>query len=164
MARRIEHRSEFPHDAATVYRTVVDREYLSKRLTELGGNDPAIVRHTASEDSASFALRHGIDGADLPPAVRTIVGGDLTIDREESWRRRPDGGYTGEVVVGVAGMPGELRGEQTLRDSGTGSVLTVAGNVSVPVPFVGGKVEETIGHHLRSLLDAEHEFTLRWLG
>lgn len=142
---------------------LTDKDFLTARLAELGGSGAHIAEHSASADLASFRLRHGIDSGDLPPAVRTLVGGDITIDRQETWRREGDGDYRGEVTVTVPGMPGELRGQQRLHDSGAGSVLAVDGELRVPIPLVGGKVEETVAGHLRDLLDRERTFTRRRL-
>jgi hypothetical protein len=110
----------------------------------------------------SYRLRHGVAAKNLPPAVRTILGGDLTIDRAETWQ--PDGDrFTGTVRVTIPGMPGDLTGDMTLADTADGSEHLVLGKVSVPIPLVGGRVEESVSEQIGKLLDAEHRFTQDWL-
>jgi hypothetical protein len=164
MARRIDHRSRFRWDAKTVYTTLVDPAYLDARLAALGGQHAQLAERTVEPDGrATVKLRHGVAGENLPPAVRTLLGGDLMIDRAETWRPLESGGYSGTVSVTIPAMPGEMGGTQRLSDAGTGSELIVDGSVSIPIPFVGGKIEETVVGQITKLLDAEHAFTQDWL-
>jgi uncharacterized protein DUF2505 len=163
MARRIDHRSRSRWDAHTVYAALVDEGYLKQRLVALGGQNAELVARTAGADGASLKLRHGVAAQDLPQAVRVLLGGDLRIDRTETWRPDPAGGYTGTVTVTIPSMPGQMGGTQRLRDTGQGSELVVDGSVEIPIPFVGGRIEETVVGQIAQLLDAEHAFTEEWL-
>ncbi|HEX3792642.1 MAG TPA: DUF2505 domain-containing protein [Pseudonocardiaceae bacterium] len=165
MARRIEHRSRSTWDAKTVYKALVDPAYLRDRLAAIGGKGAELVNRRSTADQVEFQLRHGVAAGDLPAAVRTLLGGDLTIDRRETWRPGPDGGYVGTVEVTIPGMPGDLSGTQLLRDlDGGGSELVVDGTVRVSIPLFGGKIEESVTDQISKLLDSEHEFTQEWLG
>ena len=164
MARRIEHRTRSASDAKTVYATVVNADYLTARLTALGGKNAALNDYTQSESTASYRLRHGVAAQDLPPAIRPLLGGDLKIDRVETWRAESDGSYAGTVRVTIPGMPGDLTGKMKLADlDGGGSQVLITGAVSIPIPLFGGKVEEAVADQLGKLLDAEQKFTENWL-
>jgi hypothetical protein len=164
MARRIEHRTRSAWGPKTVFSALVDVEYLNERLAVLGGRGAAVLRHDKSDDRVSYQLRHGVEGRNLPSAVRTVLGGDLTIERFETWQAR-GAGYTGTVRVTIPGMPGELAGTMALTgDDASGAEHLTDGVVKIPIPLVGGKVEEAIVGQLRDLLDAEHRFTEEWLG
>jgi hypothetical protein len=164
MARRIDHRTRSRWNAKTVYTTLVDAAYLNARLAVLGGRTAQLVEHDVRPDGATIKLRHGVAAENLPPAVRMLLGGDLMIDRTETWRVDPAGGYTGNVSVTIPAMPGELGGTQRLADTGSeGSELVLNGSVSIPIPLVGGRIEETVAGQIASLLDSEHDFTEGWL-
>jgi hypothetical protein len=164
MARRIDHRTRSRWNAKTVYTTLVDPAYLNERLKVLGGKTAQLADHRVEPDGgATIKLRHGVAAESLPPAVRMILGGDLMIDRAETWRPDGSGGYAGTVSVTIASMPGELGGTQRLTDSGTGSELVLDGSVSIPIPLVGGRIEETVVGQIASLLDSEHAFTEKWI-
>lgn len=145
-----------------VYAVLTDRQYLVDRLALLGGPGATVLEHEAGQEHAWFRLRHGIAGGDLPQVIRPLLRGDLTVDRAERWRV-DGGGYLGEVTVTVPGMPGELAGTFQLSGEGDRSTMLMSGSVSIPLPLVGGKVEQTVEGHLRALLDAEHDFATRWL-
>jgi hypothetical protein len=164
MARRIEHRTRSASDAKTVYAAVVDADYLKARLAALGGKNAALHDYQRSDSAASYRLRHGVASQDLPAAIRPLLGGDLKIDRVEKWRAEPDGTYSGTVRVTIPGMPGDLTGTMRLTDlDGGGSTVLITGNVSIPIPIFGGKVEEAVADQLGKLLDAEQKFTENWL-
>jgi hypothetical protein len=164
MARRIDHRARSRWDARTVFTTLVDPAFLNARLAALGGTHAQLVEHSVEPDGrARVALRHGVAGESLPPAVRTLLGGDLMIDRVETWRPNPSSGYTGTVSVTIPAMPGELGGTQRLADVDGGSELTIDGSVNIPIPFVGGRIEETVAEQIGKLLDSEQAFAEEWL-
>lgn len=146
-----------------MHAALTDPEYLRARLAVLGGKGAELIDLTRNGDTVEYHVKHGVAAADLPSAVRTLLGGDLTLDRVETWRSA-DNGYTGTVRVTLPGMPGELSG--TMRLTGlaeSGSERIVDGTVKIPIPLIGGKVEETVSGQLDRLLDAEDEFTEKWL-
>lgn len=147
-----------------MYSTLVDPAYLNERLAALGGTGASLANHTVGADGVvSYRLRHGVAGGDLPGPVRTLLGGDLMIDRDETWRPDPAGGYRGTVRVTLPAMPGELGGTMRLTDANSGSELVIDGSVGIPIPFVGGKIEETVAGQLAHVLDTEDTFTREWL-
>jgi hypothetical protein len=121
-----------------------------------------------TEDGARFQTRQGVPVDKLPSLARTVVGGDLLIDRSESWRREEDGHYTGEIAAEVAGAPCSITGSMWLRDivapTGTAvSELVVEGSVKVTVPFVSGKLEDLVVDQVQKMLVDEDNFTAAWL-
>lgn len=168
MARRIEHRSTSEWPAARVYEALIDIDYLTDRLAEIGGSNAALLQHVAIEDGARFQVRQGVHADALPSVARTVVGDDLKIDRSESWRREEDGHYTGEIAAEIAGAPCSITGSMWLRDLAepAGSAVSefvVSGSVRVNVPFLGGKLEDLIVDQVQKLLSEEENFTTEWL-
>lgn len=147
-----------------MYTTLVDPAFLRARLAELGGKGATLGDHRVEPDGrVSYRLRHGVEAKNLPPAVRTLLGGDLTVDRAETWRPDPAGGYAGTVAVTIPGMPGDLGGTIRLTDADSGSTLVLTGEVRIPIPLVGGRIEETVADQISKLLDNEHAFAEHWL-
>ena len=147
-----------------MYAAVVNADYLNQRLVALGGTNAALFDYKQNGEATSYRLRHGVAAQDLPAAIRPLLGGDLKIDRVESWRAEPDGSYSGTVRVTIPGMPGDLTGAMKLNDvPGGGSQVLVTGSVSIPIPLFGEKVEESVADQLGKLLDAEQKFTESWL-
>jgi hypothetical protein len=163
MPQQIDFRSPLPFPAAEVYATMIDPDYLRARLQEIGGPGAALLEHSADAGGARYRLRHGLDTSMLPPLVQSLVPGDLVIERTESIRLRGPGDYAGEVDVQIPGTPVSARGRSELRDRPPRSEFAVQAEVTVNVPFIGGRIEETVAGQVHQLLVAETAFTERWM-
>jgi hypothetical protein len=164
MSRQIDFRSVSPHPADEVYATMVDPDYLRARLERIGGPGANLLEHSADVQGARYRLRLGLDGKDLPAVVRSVLPGNLTIERNERWSRQDSGRYLGDVDVTIPGAPASATGGMRLRDLPEGgSELNVRADVRVSVPLIGAKIEGVVGEQVQRLLTAETAFTDEWL-
>ncbi|WP_436492613.1 DUF2505 domain-containing protein [Actinokineospora sp. HUAS TT18] len=162
MGSRIEHRAGFTRPAAEVHAAFVDRAFLDERLSRLGGKNAELLDYTANGAGVTFKLRQGVPAEKLPSVVRTLIKGDLIVERVESWR--PDGAaFGGTTSATVSAVPGDIKGTFRLADTGGGSEWSTTGDVKVSVPFIGGKIESVIAEQVTKLLAAEAEFAAEWL-
>jgi uncharacterized protein YidB (DUF937 family) len=155
----MEHRAAFAAPAKSVHAAVVDRAFLAERLEALGGANATIVDHTESGGAVTFRVRQGLAAEHLPSVVRTLLKGDLVVDRTETWR----GDLAGTVTATIPGVPGEIKGVTRLKDAGEGSEWVTTIEVRVGIPIVGGKLERVIGEQVTKLLANEAAFTAEWL-
>ena len=164
MSRQIDFRSSSSHPADEVYATMVDPDYLRARLDRIGGPGASLLEHSAGLEGARYVLRLGLDAKDLPSAVRSVLPGNLTIERDERWSRQDSGRYLADVAVTIPGAPASASGGMRLQDlSDGGSELHVRADVKVSVPLIGGKIEGVVGDQVQRLLAAEAAFTESWL-
>ena len=134
MSRQVDFRSPLPHPADAVFAVMIDPDYLRARLQQIGGPGAALLEHTVTGDGARYRLR-----------------------------RQGPGSYAGDVEVQVPGTPVTASGRSTLRDAAPGSEFAVHADVTVNVPLLGGRIEETIVGNIGQLLTAETKFTESWL-
>jgi len=158
MARRIEHHTTSPHSAEKVFGAMVDETYLRDRLAAIGGNDAELVTYSTSGDRTSYQLKQGVPAEHLPSIAKSLLGGDLVIQRVENWAAG-----AGTVEVALVGVPGRLDGSFTITGNGAGSKTTLVGEVKVSIPLMGGKLEKLIAEQVVVLLNKESEFTSEWL-
>jgi hypothetical protein len=163
MPHPIDYRSSSPYPAERMFAAMSDPEYLRARLARMGGKDAALVEHSANGGTVRYRLRQGLDRALLPSFVQALVPGDLLIERVEELRAEPAGGYRGDVAVRVPGTPVTAGGMMALADTATGSDFAVRAQVTVNVPFMGGRIEATIAEQVLNLLAAETGFTREWI-
>ncbi|MDQ3405111.1 MAG: DUF2505 domain-containing protein [Actinomycetota bacterium] len=162
MASRIEHRAAFTAPASTAHSALVDRAFLAERLRVLGGKGAALLDYSETGGVVTYRLRQGVDAERLPSVARTVIKGDLIVERTETWRG--DGAvFTGTTAATVAGVPGDIKGSYRLADNGPGSELITRAEVKVRIPLVGGKIESVIGEQVTRLLATEAEFAATWL-
>jgi hypothetical protein len=163
MSTQFDYRHTWSFPADEVYATMVNPDFLRARLEQIGGPGAALLEHSADTDGARYRLRHGLDPKDLPAVVRTVLSGDIVIERAESWKRDGAGSYTGDTRVTIPGTPGSATGVMRLRDTAEGSELHNRIEVTVKVPIIGGKIEESVTGQVRDLLESESVFTEEWL-
>lgn len=163
MPRQLDYRSTSSHSADDVYATMVDPEYLHARLAQIGGPGADLLEYRADTEGASYVVRHGLDAKDLPSVVRSMLPGNLIIERNESWNRQDAGHYTGNVTVAIDGTPASAAGGMRLQDVNGGSELAIRATVTVNVLLIGGKIEAVVSEQVRNLLVAESQFTEKWL-
>jgi hypothetical protein len=158
MSRSIDYRCTYPTEVGRTFATLADPVYLRARLAAVGGPDSELLEHARDGDGVRYRLRFALPNHVLPPIVQPLVGDRLVIERTESLH--PDGdGYRGDVAVAVPGAPVGAVGDMALRPAGSGSEFAVHADVTVRVPLIGGRIEESIAGNIRQLLVLESEFT-----
>lgn len=165
MTSRMELRHPYPVPGPRLVALFTDPEFLRAKLDAVGGPGARLLAVRAGEATAGTAngavtveLRQAVPAAALPSVARSLVPGDLAIERTERWTPRG-----GTVHATVAGAPGEITGQWLLDPAPDGCVLAGRLAVTIGVPLVGGRLERAVLDGLAQLLDTEHRFTLRWL-
>ena len=158
MPSRFEHRATFAATADDVLSTLVDQAFLTARVRDIGGKSAALLDHELAGDTAAFRLRQGVDAGRLPSAVRSILNGDLVVEREERWR-----GFESAGRATIGGVPAQISSRGQLAGRGGGSELLIRAEVKVSIPLLGGKIEKVVVEQVTKLLAAEAEYAEKWL-
>lgn len=95
----------------------------------------------------------------IPSFAQKFVGDTINIVQKESWSSPTQG----DITVTIPGKPGDMSGTAVLKESGSGTVETVALTVKVNIPLVGGKLEGLIAGLLEKALVAENTVGREWL-
>ncbi len=162
MPSRFEHRANFPVPVATVYSTLVDETFLTARLRDIGGKGAALLSHSSTDGGAAYKLRQGVDANRLPGPVKSILNGDLVVEREERWRPGGDG-FESAGRATISGVPAEITSRGRLTGRGAGAELAITAEVKVSIPLLGGKIEKVVAEQVTKLLAAEAEYAEKWL-
>ena len=149
---------DFAASPEVVHAKLIDRAFLEGRLEATGGLDPAVVRLDTSGDETTVVSRQSIPSSALPSMVAAMIPGDPVTERTEVWRPTPDG-FDADLNVVIKGAPASLKGTITLRPATGGSVMSVQGAASVPIPLFGTKVEQIVVEQVTELLNREATYT-----
>ena len=99
-------------------------------------------------------------GTDLVPSfARKFVGDTIALVQREEWSSPTESRFE----VSIPGKPGDLTGTARLVQSGPDAVETVAMEVKVSIPLVGGKLEDLVAGLMRDAFRAENKVGLKWL-
>jgi uncharacterized protein YndB with AHSA1/START domain len=137
--------------------------------------DPAFRQRVCE---ALRAFRHDVtiepDGAEMsvvvdqtqpaqgiPSFAKKVVGEDIRIVQREEW----DDDQHASLTLEIPGKPGRFDGRIALvaAPGGDGTVETVAGDVKVKLPMIGGRLEGLIGDLLHKALESEQRVGRAWL-
>lgn len=164
MSSQFDYHADADIPAASMFAATVDADCIRARLAAMGGPGAALLEHRADADGARFRVRHGLNTDDLPPAVRSFVPGNIEIDRVETWTRSADGSYDAHADVDVTATPASATATMRLADEAVpaSSRLDIQTDVTVKVPFLGGRIEQSVGGQINQLLALETAFILDW--
>ncbi len=124
---------------------VLERQKVTRGSVVIDG-DVVIIEQVRSTDG-------------IPSSARSFVGDEIVIVQTETWTSPT----AADLELAIPGKPGEAVGTMSFAESGGTTTETVALEVSVRIPFVGGKVEAMIAGLVGEALDREHEVGVEWL-
>lgn len=141
-----------------------ERAYWIDRLADYGGDSIVLdcldvdagdaVRVVTTQD-----MRHDM----LPGGLAKVFPGDLTVHRQETWRRGDGESVSGEVHITATGAPLVGLGTATLAPLPAGSRLRFSGTVQVKIPLLGGQVERYICGQVCAEIPGIQRFTADWI-
>lgn len=158
MASRLALRHRYPAPPERIRQVLTDRQYLRDKLRAVGGSRAELVSWEQDERGVTVVLHQAVPDDALPSFLRSVLPGDLTIRRTETWTNSG-----GSVHAVVDGAPGTVTGTMRLEPDPAGCVLGAQLTAEVGLPLVGGKVEKVITDSVGRLMEVEYRFTLEWL-
>jgi hypothetical protein len=102
--------------------------------------------------------------ADVPDLIKRFVGDEIEIVSTEIWTA-PDAAAnrTADLLIEIPGKPAQMRGSIRIEPVGAATVESVDGDISVNVPFVGGRIEGEIAKAIRAAIAEEADVGAAWL-
>jgi hypothetical protein len=154
--KRITHQLTYP--GATVEQvtgmlmTPAFREAVCEAQKDVQKSEVTIDGTTVTIDQTQGADR-------IPGFAKKFVGSEIRILQEERWTSPTHG----DVTVTIPGKPGHIAGSVDVAAVGDGVIETVALEIRVSIPLVGGKIESLLGEKLTHTLETENRVGRTWL-
>ncbi len=115
-----------------------------------------VLRHEVRIEGAGAGMHVVLDrvqgAGGIPSFASRFIGDEINIVQEESWRTAEHF----DVTVTIPGKPGEMSGAATLSEAGGVTTESVAMDIRVRIPLVGGKIEKLLADMLRAALVSEN--------
>lgn len=116
-----------------------------------------------ADGTVTVCVTQHVGGELLPGPISKVVPGHVRMLHSETWRPSGDRQIHGQIRVSASGGLGSGRAENWLTPAGNGSQLRSTVLMEVKIPFVGGRLEKTIGTGLAEGIPAVLEFTTTWI-
>ncbi len=155
---KFSHEIRYAAGADDVYAMLGEQSF-REQVCEASGALEHTVQVTPSAAGMDAVVDRTMPAEGLPSFATKFVGDRIEVVQKETWTSPTEA----TLEVSIPGKPGHLRGTVTLTESGGETVETVAGELKVSIPLVGGKLESLIAGLLRDALRAEERVGRSWL-
>jgi hypothetical protein len=158
-AVKFSHQLRYDAAPADVYRMLGDPAFREKACAAAGALRQDV---TVSPDGDGMRVR--VDQTQpaqgIPAFAAKFVGEEIRIVQTEQWA----GPASAEFTLEIPGKPGRCTGTIALAENGSGgTVETVAGDLKVNIPLVGGKLEGLIIDLIKAAMRSEENVGRSWL-
>ncbi|WKG04446.1 DUF2505 domain-containing protein [Mycolicibacterium sp. HK-90] len=166
MSRRRQTTMVFDAPAETVYAAYARREYwqaMMDRYDDLTPGKSDLTAFRSDERGIEVEFRQVLPRAELPPILRSVIPLDMAITRRQYLGPFDPDGVNGQYAASVSHAPGRLDGRYVLTGAGAGSRLRADSTCKVPMPLVGGKLEDMVLQSVNDVFTIEGAFTTEWI-
>lgn len=155
---KFQHSTSYAASPADVFAMLTDAEFREAAMRQMRTLSYDVdVQRTG--DTADVTIEQTQAVRKIPDFAKKLVGEEIRIVQRETWTS-PTGG---EIEITVPGKPGVLRGTIALAASGSGTTQTIAGDLKVSIPLIGGKIEAVMADMMKLAMQAEGAAGARWL-
>lgn len=165
MSRSRQSTLKFDASAETMYAVFANGEYWQALMDRYDQLTPG------KSDITAFSCENGIDvefrqvlpRAELPAILRTVVPLDLAITRRQVFEPFGHHGAKGHYTASVSHAPGRLDGRYVLTGAAATCRLQVDSRCKVPMPLIGGRLEDLVLQSVNDVFGIEGAFTAEWI-
>jgi hypothetical protein len=141
-------------------------EYPERKYIALGATAFRMQQFHVTEQTIEVELERDVPvkPSQLPPWVRTMVGGKQTLRHRTRWRRVSPTRINAELDIEPIRLPVRARGVGTIVEIAPERTrMNLTWQVKSRVPLIGDRIERLFADQVRTALDADHAFTLQYL-
>lgn len=154
----IRHQLTYDASPEEVYEMLSDKTFRDKVCDAMGA-----VSHDVVIDRTDEAMSVRIDTTQrtkgMPGFAKKVIGDQTRILQSEGWVPA----QSADLEVELPGKPGHIRGTITLTGDESGTVESFAGEATMNIPLVGGKLEGLIEKLFIKGMDTEQRVGAAWL-
>ena len=127
---------DFAAEPSKVAAMLTDRVFLEKVCVASEAE-----KHSVTVDGAHTTVSRTLPA---PSSIAKFTGSTITIVEDLVWSAAAsDGSRTATFTLGVPGLPVEMLGTARMYVGGKGTRVDYAGDLSVNIPFIGKKLEQS---------------------
>ena len=160
-----------PFDAPveTIYAVYANAAYWQAMMDLYDNLTPGksdLTAFNADESGIEVEFRQVLPRAELPAILRSVIPLDMAIIRKHSFGPfdpNAAGRASGHYTASVSHVPGRLDGRYVFTEVSAGSRLQVDSTCKVPMPLIGGKLEDLVLQSVNDVFTIEGAFTAEWI-
>ncbi|MDQ3484828.1 MAG: DUF2505 domain-containing protein [Actinomycetota bacterium] len=116
------------------------------------------------DDGGTTVTINRLMPADVPGAMKKLVGETVKVVQTEEWGAPDAGGQrTADLLIEIIGQPATMKGTMQLMRTGDSVTSVISGDVRVAVPFFGKKIEPEIAKLILAAIRQEQSLATKRL-
>jgi len=157
---------EFPARLDELWVAFGHPQYPRQKYLALGATAVRIRRFVAKQRSIEVELERSVplDRSRFAAWARKLLGSEQTLLHRSAWRRVGATRIAAELDISPVGLPVHAHGVGAIVEMPSATTrMELTWRVDSSLPLVGGKVERLFAEQVRTALDDDHRFTVRYL-
>jgi hypothetical protein len=141
-------------------------EYPREKYLALGATAVRLDRFDADAQTIEVSLERVVPVAEarVPAWARRLLDHEQTLRHHTAWRRVLPRRVDARLEITPVGLPVQAHGTGSIVELSAGtSRMTLSWQVDSSLPMLGGRVERLFAEQVRTALDEDHRFTVRFL-
>lgn len=159
-------RQDYPATPERLWQVFGQPDYPHRKYAAQGITAYSVRRFDVSGERISLDLERtlAVPLERIPHFVQRFVHPEQVLHYVSHWHRDSAGHCDFDLEILLPGLPVTIRGQGELRQTTTDSSrLSIAFDIRVPVPLLGGKVEKLLAGFIEKSFRDDHAFTLQYL-
>jgi hypothetical protein len=157
---------DYPAGLDRLWATFGHPEYPQQKYLALGATAVRIDRFDADAQTIKVSLERVVPVAEarIPAWARCLLGREQTLCHDSAWRRVLPCRVDARLEITPVGLPVQARGTGSIVELPAGtSRMTLSWQIDSSLPMLGRRVERLFAEQVRTALDEDHRFTVRFL-
>jgi hypothetical protein len=143
MGKKVRSSFEVPGSVEDVFAFLTAEDFAATKAAKLSDGSRLESRDVSPDGAVTCVVTRALpDG--LPGFLEKFLPAEGRAKQTEVWGPSVGGAREARFAIEIPGTPARIGGTMRIEPVGTGSRYTLDGEVKVPVPVLGGKIEGVI--------------------
>ncbi|MGH3413243.1 MAG: DUF2505 domain-containing protein [Marmoricola sp.] len=156
---KFRHQVHYDAGAAEVHAMLTDPAFRKRAAEHVGALSVDVAVTPGAAGATTVHVERVEDLAGVPDFVKRVFGATVTVVQQEEWSSPTRAGFR----IESRGKPVSFVGELILEESGDATTETMAGEIRIRIPVVGGRLEKQMAEMSAEGMEEEHEMGVAWL-
>lgn len=160
---RLEFAHRFVAPVADVVAMYADEGFSRERARATGATESDVLIDGTADGAFDVIIRRVITTEGVRSDFRGLLGSTVSVNYTEAWTEPEGESRDATFAVEIVGAPARAAGSVTLEPDGSGSRMSLEGNVSSSAFLISAAVAQAVGEALAWGIEQEFDAADAWL-
>jgi len=160
---QVEFVHRFAAPVADVVAMYADEQFARERARATGATESDVLIDGTADGAFDVVIRRVIATDGVRSDFRGLLGSTVSVIYTEAWAEPEGEAREATFAVEIVGAPARAAGSVTLAPEGSGSTMSLEGNVSSSAFLISTAVAQAVGEALARGIEQEFDAADAWL-